>query len=139
MNGRRWMKEEVALLRTYNHLAHPAMHRLLLKHGFERSRGSVISKRRKMGWVERIDRDEMDVGYTALGLSQLLGVEDDTIARWIRLGYIKATREGGDTHGCKFRIAPMALRKFLIEHIHLWNPAKVDKYWMIDVLTAPAC
>lgn len=136
MNGRRWVKEEVALLRSHNYLAHPAMHRMLLKHGYQRTYLSVISKRRKLGWVSRVERDEMDVGYTAYGLGELLGVDDGTIGRWVRLGHLKATREGGETHGCKFRIAPADLKKFLVKHIHLWNPAKVDKYWLIDVLTS---
>lgn len=89
------------------------------------------------GWRFRVERDDMTVGYSAKGLAELLGVDATTVLRWIRQGFLKATQEGGQEQHCAFfRIQPKHLYLFLVDYVHYWEPAKADKYWLMDILGA---
>ncbi len=133
----RWRTEEIKLLRHMPTLTHREASQALAKAGYSRTPEAVMNFRFRDGWRSQVERDEMTVGYSAKGLATLLGVDATTILRWIRQGLLKATREGGQDSRCAFyRVQPKHLYDFLTQHVHYWEPAKVDKYWLMDVLTA---
>jgi transposase-like protein len=133
----RWTPEEIRLLRQMPTLTHREASHALAKAGYSRTMESVMNFRLRDGWRSRVERDEMAVGYSAKGLANLLGVDATTVLRWIRQGLLKATREEGTEKRCAFyRVQPKHLYDFLTQYVHYWEPAKVDKYWLMDVLTA---
>lgn len=133
---KRWTAQEIQLVRKNAHRTHLEVQRALAVGGFHRSINAIEGFRLRDGWRSRCERDEMTVGYTGMGLAQILGVEPTTVNRWIRQGLLKAHQEGGTGKGVVYRIQPPALYEFLTKHIHYWEPAKADKYWLIDVLTS---
>lgn len=133
----RWTPDEIRRLRQMPTLTHLEASHALEKVGYSRTPESITNFRFRDGWRFRIERDDMTVGYSAKGLAELLGVDGATVLRWIRQGLLKATKEGGQEKHCAFyRIQPKHLYLFLVNHVHYWNPAKVDKYWLVDVLSA---
>lgn len=133
---RRWTRQEIQLARKNAHMTHGQLRRVLANEGYERSLNAIENFRLRDGWRSHCERDEMTVGYTALGLSHILGVDNTTVIRWIRLGLLKAQTEGGVGDQCaRYRIRHHELYEFMVNQVHYWEPAKVDKYWLIDVLT----
>jgi transposase-like protein len=133
----RWTPEEIRLLRQMPTLTHREASHALAKAGYSRTMESVMNFRLRDGWRSRVERDEMAVGYSAKGLANLLGVDATTVLRWIRQGLLKATREEGTEKRCAFyRVQPKHLYDFLTQYVHYWEPAKVDKCWLMDVLTS---
>lgn len=132
---RRWTKPEILLVRQNAHLTHEQLSQLLASSGYTRTSHAIDAFRFREGWRSGCERDEMTVGYTSQGLAKILGVWNSTVLRWIRLGWLKAQPEGGKEHCATYRIHHQELYKFLVTYVHYWNPAKVDKYWLIDVLT----
>jgi uncharacterized protein YjcR len=134
---RRWTAEEIRLLRQMSTLTHREASQALAKAGYSRTMESIMNFRLRDGWRSQVERDEMSVGYSAKGLATLLGVDAVTVLRWIRQGLLKATQEGGQGKHCAFyRIQPKHLYDFLTQHVHYWEPAKVDKYWLMDILAS---
>lgn len=133
----RWTADEIRLLRKMSTLTHREASHALAKAGYSRTMESIMNFRFRDGWRFRVERDEMAVGYSAKGLATLMGVDAVTVLRWIRQGMLKATQEGGqEKHCASYRIQPKNLYDFLTQHVHYWEPAKVDKYWLMDVLTS---
>lgn len=132
-----WTDEEIRILRDHPELLHKQMSQLLLKHGFSRTASAIDTKRILMGWRAGIERDESEAGYTATGVGNLIGVHHSTVMRWVRMGLLKGAQEEGPGRSHKFRIGRHPLRTFLMKNIHLWEPGKTDKYWLVDLLTNP--
>jgi hypothetical protein len=130
-----WTKVEIEILKQHPHLSHKAMRLLLRRNGYERTPTAIRSYRSRLGWRSRLELDEITVGYSAHGLAQILGVENCTVIRWIKSGELKATAEPGEQRCVCYRIKPSAVRRFLMDYLHRWEPRKVDKYWLVDILT----
>lgn len=134
---RRWTGEEIRIIREHAHRTIQEVRRALADAGFLRSLHAIDCFRLRDGWRSRVERDGGNVGYSAIGLAQLMGVDPATVTRWIRQGLLKAKKEGGTASRCAtYRIQPRGLRQFMTQHVHYWEPAKADKYWLIDVLTS---
>jgi hypothetical protein len=74
--------------------------------------------------------------WSALELACLLGVESNTIGRWIRQGLLKAKRDPErDDRTAPWIILRKDLRTFLIEHPRDWDMRKCQyQWWLIEVL-----
>lgn len=134
---RMWSTEETTILKNKAHLRTSDLRVYLKRKGFIRSCMSIEKKRHRMGWKDSVDRDEDEVGYTAVGLGKLLKVRPGTVVNWIRSGWLKATQESGEKAGNKHRIQRADLRRFLFNYVQHWEPARVDKYWLMDLLQKP--
>lgn len=132
-----WSKEELALLRDTRNLRPEAVQRALRRHGFRRST-TAITVQRKRHQVQRYPRDD---NYTANDVAALLGADNSTVARWIRLGLLAAdhdpTHKPGPDGRAPYRITNKALRDFITTHpIHLdlrKLPA-AHTPWFVDLL-----
>jgi hypothetical protein len=134
---RRWTAPEIILLRKMPHLTHEEASRALRRAGYRRTPDAVDGFRFRDGWRMKVERDETIVGYTAEGLAHILNVDPRTVQRWIRLKFLKAAKEGGndETRVAYYRIQPKNIQDFLKESIHYIDLSKIDKYWLIDILT----
>ena len=131
---KQWATEEVAILNRYNHYTNVAVKAVLEKKGFSRTVEAIKSYRYRTGWYSRYERDEFAVGYSANQLAEILSVNTSTILRWIEKGVLPAKAEGGVNQPHAYRIKLDSLKSFLINNINLWEPGKVDKYWLMDIL-----
>lgn len=132
-----WTTDEVRIIQDNSTLKNTALFALLKKHGSTRSLDALISKRLRMGWRDKFERDELDVGYTSLSLAGLLGVNHTTVRRWVVTELLKGKQETEAGQGNRYRIQRKDLRDFLIKHVDRWDPGKVDKYWLMDILIHP--
>lgn len=78
-------------------------------------------------------------GYSALALSECLGVDLKTITRAIEQGKISAKRRGTNRTvqqgGDEYWIWPSEIRNYLTEYLSEIDFRKIDKYWFVDILT----
>jgi hypothetical protein len=132
-----WTADEIRIIQDNSTLKNTDLFALLKKQGCTRSFDALISKRLRMGWRDKFERDEIEVGYTSLSLAGLLGVNHTTVRRWVVTGMLKGKQEGDAGQGDRYRIQRRHVREFLINHIDRWDPGKPDKYWLMDVLIHP--
>ena len=128
---RQWSIGEILTLRSIPHKNHQEASLHLKKKGYHRSPAACSSFRLRDGWRASVERDPGDIGYSANAVADLLGVDQGTIVRSIRMGYIKAKQASNGI----YRVLPRNLYEFMVNHAHRWEPAKCDKYWLIDFLT----
>ncbi len=129
--SRQWTMDEIMLLRSVPHKNNQEASLYLKKKGYPRSKDACSSFRLRDGWRASVERDPSDIGYSANAVAELLGVNHGTIVRFIRMGYIKAKQASNGI----YRVLPRNLYEFMINHAHRWEPAKCDKYWLVDFLT----
>lgn len=134
---RRWKTEEILLLRKMPNLTHKEASHALHKSGYHRTPDAIAGFRFRDGWKASIERDESIVGYSAEGLAEILCVDPRTVQRWIRLKFLKAKKEGGNdkTRVAYYRIQPKQVQDFLKDYVHYVDLSKIDKYWLINILT----
>jgi hypothetical protein len=133
----KWTKPELAILHhpEYRTLPDIKIKYVLEKNGFRRT-VKGINKRRNIDKINReVDRDEETLGYTPTGLARCLGLHGSTILKFGRLGYLKMTPQNKESKQPIYRIKRSEIKRFLVNHIHLWDHRKVDQYWLIDILT----
>ena len=104
-----------------------------MKEGFHRTVTGIVLKRKRQRLPSNLK------GQSAHGLSDCFGVDSKTICEWIASGKLKAEkrgtnrtdRQGGDIWFIKDR----CIRNFIINYISEVDFRKVDKYWLVDILT----
>jgi len=132
----RWTKPELAILyhHEYRTLPDIKVRELLEKSGFQRTIKGINKRRRADGINREVDHDEETLGYTPTGLARCLGLHHTTILKFARLGYLKMTPQNRESMQPIHRIKRVEIRRFLVNHLHLWDHRKTDQYWLIDVL-----
>ncbi|MDR9502676.1 MAG: hypothetical protein RI601_12865, partial [Desulfurivibrionaceae bacterium] len=108
--------------------------RIFRNNGHQRSATAIAVKR------VRLKCDTIDIdNYTATQLAGELGVDIKTVTRWIEKGWLTATRKGtkrtAAQGGDQWHIKRKHIREFIIESIGIIDIRKVDKVWLVDILT----
>lgn len=128
-----WSEAETDLLEAHVGLSAPAIYKRLLKAGYRRSETAIASKRKRLGL--RVTGNGV---YTARALARIMGVKSNTVVGWIERGWLKAQRrgtlrcaaQGGDHH----EITAAQVRRFIIGNVGAVDLARIDKFWLIDLL-----
>jgi len=128
-----WSEDELRILERHTHLCPQRIKDRLRKAGFDRSENGIILKKKRMRFRPS------DNGYTANALAGCFGVDPKTITRWIIAGHLKAERrgtarqeiQGGDMWWMKEK----DIQNFIVENVALIDIRKVDKFWLVDILT----
>ena len=128
-----WIEEELAILERWAHLTPENIHLKLKAAGFKRSYFGITIKRKRMRFLKNLR------GQSAISLSECFGVDMKVVTRWIKLGYLKARRRGtarterqGGDH---WFIKDKWIRDFVVDNVAVIDLRKVDKYWLVDLLT----
>ena len=130
-----WSDTELWMLKQCAHRSPQVTQRYLKRAGYHRSEQGIILKRKRMN----ISRTTMN-GYTLRSLARLFGVDCHAIERWLKKGWLKAQRRGTARTeaqgGDEWFIRPEAVKEFIIHNVAVVDFRKVDKYWMVERLTA---
>lgn len=133
-NRIRWDKAQLKLLEDNAHLPIKQLQAKFLKVcRVSRTESSIISMMREKGIT--ITQSRLDAGiYPAAELARLMGVNPNTPIYWIKIGILKATKRPG-IKITEYEITEEAIKDMLINCTAAINFARIDKYWLVDVLT----
>jgi hypothetical protein len=123
--GRRWTTAEIAFLTLWNGKRSPKW----IAKQIGRSETSVILKFRRLG-MSRAVTD----GYTQRELARCFGVNDHCIARWVKFGWIRGTRDGTDRPNDVLRFCEGDVKNFVRNHPLEFRLDKVDQVWFLGLL-----
>lgn len=129
-----WTEQECDILEKNAHKNPETIRRILLKRGYQRSATAILVKRK------RIRCDLVDPNhYTAHQLADQLGKDAKTVTSWIVKGWLPARKRGTarteKQGGDHWWIKRKDIKAFVIKTPALIDFHKVDKYWLIDLLT----
>jgi hypothetical protein len=128
-----WSQTEEWVLQRWGHLTDAAIRTKLEKAGYKRSLTAVNLKVRRLRIKQNLD------GYSANRLAEAFGIDRHIIARWIRLGYLRAERRGTARTeaqgGDMYWIRRDDVRTFILGNPEEVDLAKVEKIWFLDLIT----
>lgn len=133
-----WSEDEQSLLEKNAHKDLLCLAQIFRRAGYPRTSNAIgIRIRRHMAGLQqaRIDHGLMS-GRQA---SQCLGIDEKTLRRYIHKGWLKADRretartevQGGDP----YVIREKDLRTFVIEYVEYLHFGRMDKLWLVELLT----
>lgn len=129
--------EERVLLEAIDHTPRTAQLRLAEQLGIrDRTDSAVAERMRRLRRTHGLAGPAPDPDrFSVHELQQLMGVHHRTVARWIKLGLLRA-KTVRDAHGVvlRYEIRRGRLREFLITYPAEWHPGKCDRYWLIELL-----
>ena len=128
-----WSEPELEVLARYAWMSDERIRLKLKAVGYARTVTGINLKLKRM----RFKEDESF--YSGNGLARALGIDNHTVARWIRAGHLKAKyrgterteQQGGDI----YLIHEKDIRRFILEHPTDIDLRKVDQLWFLDVIT----
>jgi hypothetical protein len=129
-----WTKQELHILEL-NALRTPVVIQRKLKLlGYHRSIYGIMLKRKRLRLTSQ------QIKGSARAVAECFGVDASTVAdQWIRKGLLKATRRGtartAQQGGDEWFIKERDIREFIIDNVGIIDFRKVDKFWLVNVLT----
>ena len=133
-DSRPWSDRENEILAERAHLSLQVIQRHLKKAGFRRTQSAIIGQRKLM----RINMEDakLEAGvYTGKQLALCMGVDCRTVYRLINKGMLTAKRAGYERDRDYWHITEKSIRAMLINYTAEIDFRKVDKYWLVDILT----
>ena len=131
-----WSEREIALLYEHGHKSPERVSAIFRGKGLKRSATAINVKMKRLR-VSRIDPDH----FNANTLSMCFNVDRGTIEAWISRGHLKAGRRGtrrvAQQGGDQWWIHRRDVRQFVIDHTATVDFRKVDKEWLVSLLTDP--
>ena len=132
-----WTKAEDDLLLEHAWKCPEVISRHMKKAGFSRSANAIEQRLQRTHGMGRRDAI-LDAGlYTLRDSATLLGCEQSLLSRLIAEKKLNAIREGNRSDGraVQWLIHEKDLRKFVINYTAHLNFARIDKFWLVDLLT----
>lgn len=131
-----WSGEELRILERHAHRTPENIAKKLKKAGFSRTYAGIVIKRKRMRFLQNLK------GQSAWSLAKCFGVDVHFILRAIRDGRLRAKRRGTArveaNGGDMWFIKDKWVRRYVLENVHEIDFRKVDKYWVVDLLTQSA-
>jgi hypothetical protein len=131
-----WSEDELEIVEESAHLALGAIAQRLRRRGFKRSQTAIKVKLGRLRVGLRDARAAAGM-YSAYQLSQLMGVDNKSVTRWINLEMLKAERRNtertGSQGGDPYLISAAQVRAFMARHPQSVDLRKVDRAWFIEL------
>jgi len=129
-----WTESELEILAKNAHNNPVNIAKLLVDKGFARRTPTAI--RLKMNRIElEAGQSRIDAGiYSCHETARCMGVANHVIAKYIERGWLTAKREEY-LQNQQWQITEKALRDLLINHTATIDFKKIDKYWLVEILT----
>jgi hypothetical protein len=133
IRGRNWTGPEDAILAALEGQGPRAIQKKLIAAGYrDRSEASIGERCRRLGLCAILDRAGT---YSANEVGLLLGQNVHVVLRWIKAKRLPAQAQRSQDGGVvAWRVTHQHLREFLIANPLEWTPARVDRFWLIDIL-----
>jgi hypothetical protein len=122
---RAWTDEEKQIVIDNARYTPENIQRKLKKKGYRRGLSYIRAQ------LYRLRARKNMKGQTARQLAECFGVDETTITRWIRNGYLEAKRR--ETAVSPWYIINRNIIDFVKSYPHLINLKKVDPDWFIDL------
>lgn len=130
-----WSPAELDLLEETADLSPTRVVKMFKKAGFSRSLNAIMVKRKRLSI--KVQRS----GYSSRQIADLLGYDETTIARWIRMGRLRATSYGQDRRDGRqfsYDVSEKDLREFIIQNptaLELRRIPAAHQPWLIELLS----
>jgi hypothetical protein len=128
-----WSDPELEILARNAWMSDERIRLKLKAAGYARTVTGIHLKLKRMRFKEDVSF------YSANGLARALGIDNHTVARWIRAGHLKAKHRGTERTeqqgGDIYLIHEKDIRRFIVEHPTDIDLRKVDQLWFLDVIT----
>lgn len=128
-----WSDPELEILARNAWMSDERIRLKLKAAGYARTVTGIHLKLKRMRFKEDVSF------YSANGLARALGIDNHTVARWIRAGHLKAKHRGTERTeqqgGDIYLIHEKDVRRFILEHPTAIDLRKVDQLWFLDVIT----
>lgn len=125
-----WTPEEDELLEQHIAKSPEALQRIFARAGFKRTPSACAARRLLLGLSPTDDPDVM----TARALAQAMGCAEQTVARWIRTGQLKAKSYHDGVDKSRWCIQRRHIREFLIRNAE-WDHRRCNRDWLIETLS----
>lgn len=133
-----WTEPELEIVRALATSKPRWIRRKLRDAGFNRTEGAIVVKLNRL----EVSREELDEDHlTGAGLEMVLGINRRSIPRLVERGLLKARKDrvtSGALVDGDWRIARKDVRDFVIHNVALVDFRRVDKHWLVDLLTNSA-
>lgn len=128
-----WSESELHILELNALLSCEVIQRKLKARGYKRSITGINLKRKRMNFRAQ------QIPCSSRAVAECFGIDSHAVSRWIEKGLLKATKKGtGRTPqqgGDEWHIKDKDVRQFVIENTGLIDIRKIDKFWLVDLLT----
>ena len=128
-----WSKKELHILENAAHFCTAIIQKKLKAAGYRRSETAIVLKRKRMRFLSNLK------GQSANMLSECFNVDIHFILKAIKQGRLRAQRRGtkrtAKQGGDFYFIKDKDIKTYIIENINEIDIRKVDKYWLVDILT----
>ncbi|MEY9098871.1 hypothetical protein ABIA24_001780 [Sinorhizobium fredii] len=125
-----WSEAEREIIAEFAHRPVKTLRQMLASKGFRRSETAIIVKLKRLG-ADRTDPHNLNANQ----LATVMGVDRKTVASWIAKGWLKATRRQQSESDDFWKIHRRDIRRFIVDTIAAVDIRKVDKFWLVDLLT----
>jgi hypothetical protein len=135
-----WSELEIEILREAG-VSHPDTVRRKLKlAGFKRTATAILLKQKHLRILREIDDNGK---FTATSLGEIFGVDRDTVRGWVNKGLLAGNRlrsfagaEKAPAHDkAWWQFTRREVRQFVIDNVAVVDFHRVDKFWLVDLLT----
>lgn len=130
-----WTAPELELLRNYAWMVPDRIVVHFRKAGFKRTITAIAVQRKRLALRATAD------GTSATGLAALLGIDPNTVLRWIHKGWLHARKVGRAERDAWF-VPTDAFRRFLLANAEKVDLGKAEragsKLWLLELLTGGA-
>ena len=136
-HGVRWTAEQDEFLLRYAHLTPETISKKFAARGTPRSPSAVALRLERAHRTSRCTVLQEKGMYTESEACRLLGVHHKLLNRLIEAKDLPATRDGqrADGRAQQWLIKEKDLRELVINYTAHINFDRVDKYWLVDLLT----
>jgi len=129
-----WSETELWILNQCAHRSPAVIQKYLKRAGHQRTQLGINLKMKRL----HLSRATMN-GYTSRSLAGLFGIDDHGVMRWIKKGWLTAQKRGTARTeaqgGDEWFIRPEWVKEFIIKNVAVIDFRKVDKYWVVEMLT----
>ncbi|MFA4903027.1 MAG: hypothetical protein WC600_09800 [Desulfobaccales bacterium] len=128
-----WTEPELRILEQKAHCCPAVIRRHLKAAGYTRSEVGIVLKRKRQRFTQNLK------GQPATTLALCFGVDTKTVTRWIEKGYLQTKKRGTlrtpQQGGDEWFIKDSNIKEFIVNYPNFVDFRKVDKEWLISLLT----
>lgn len=130
----KWTYEELELLEKHAHHSLEWIAQTLAKNGYpKRSIEAIRSALTRQNISRRLSKNDAGI-FTQADVARFMGCQTKTVNLHIKSGALKAKLRN-DITSLEYQIKAKDIKHFVVNNVSMIDMTKVDKYWLVDILT----